>query len=174
MQRQSVFEFVLLILFACPTLAETIDGKVTAVQDGDTLTILDSNNMEHKIRLVGIDAPERRQPFGSKAKQALSDKVFGKTIRVEWNEKDRYGRMLGKVLLGERWINRDMIEDGFAWHYKTYSTDAELTKAEDKARTAKVGLWAEKKPIAPWEYRKGQAARRSSVKRNRAASAVEM
>jgi endonuclease YncB( thermonuclease family) len=127
---------------------------VLNVQNGDTITVLDSDKVQHKIRLVGIDAPESGQAFGAKSKRALSAKVFGKTVRVEWSERDHCARTLGKVLLDRRWINREMIADGLAWHYKRYSRDTALDKAESKAQADRIGLWVEPHPVPPWDYRR--------------------
>jgi endonuclease YncB( thermonuclease family) len=101
-----------------------LTGKVTAIADGDTITVLDSNRVQHKIRLDGIDAPESGQPFGTQAKKAISDKVFGREVNVVTTGQDRYGRTLGHVYLGNRWINRELVEEGWAWHYVQYSRDA--------------------------------------------------
>jgi endonuclease YncB( thermonuclease family) len=133
--------------------ANILDGKTVGVSDGDTVTVLDSSNTQHKIRLEAVDAPESHQPFGTKSKQALSSKVFGKTVRVEWTEKDKYRRTLGHIFIDDRWINREMIAEGWAWHYKQYSDDEDLAKLELTARAKKVGLWADKNAIAPWDWR---------------------
>jgi len=110
--------------------AKILDGKTVGVSDGDTVTVLDATNTQHKIRLEAIDAPESHQPFGTKSKQALSDKVFGKTVRVEWTEKDKYRRTLGHIFIDDRWINKEMVEEGWAWHYKQYSDDEDLAKLD--------------------------------------------
>ena len=101
------------------------------------------------IRLEGIDTPESKQPFGSKAKQAMSRMVFGKQVKVVWKKKDRYGRTLGHVYVNGKWTNLQMIKQGMAWHYKQYSKDQELASAEVEARKKRLGLWAEKSPLAP-------------------------
>jgi endonuclease YncB( thermonuclease family) len=90
------------------------------IADGDTLTILDASNEQHKIRLAGIDAPEKGQPFGTKAREALAGKVFGQAVRVEVIDVDRYRREVGRIYLGERFVNMEMVRDGFAWRYVTY------------------------------------------------------
>jgi endonuclease YncB( thermonuclease family) len=107
---------------------------------------------QRKVRLIGIDAPEKAQAFGSRAKEALSELVFGKTVRVTWKAKDVYGRTLGDVYAGEAWVNRLMVERGMAWAYKP-STTKLLRAAEAGAREARRGLWADKAPVAPWEFR---------------------
>jgi micrococcal nuclease len=131
-----------------------ITGKVVGVADGDTLTILTADKEQIKIRLEGIDAPEGGQDFGTKAKQALSDKVFGKQVTCNKTGEDRYGRTLANVYVGERWINQELVADGAAWHFTKYSADKQLAAAEKQAREAKRGLWALPKQVAPWDYRK--------------------
>jgi micrococcal nuclease len=132
-----------------------VAGKVISIADGDTLTVLTANKQQIKVRLSGIDTPERKQAFGTKAKQALSSKVHGRTVRVKDNGKDRYKRTLGDVFLGERWINLELVKEGYAWHYKAYSKDKRLAQAEVEARSAKRGLWVDGKPVPPWEFRRG-------------------
>lgn len=139
-----------------PTM--TLAGKVVSIADGDTLTVL-AEKTQHRIRLEGIDAPESSQAFGQKAKQALGELVFGKEVKVEWKERDRYERIIGKILYEGRWINKEMVVDGWAWHYKQYSKDKELADAEASAKVAKKGLWADPNPVPPWEYRKTAKAK---------------
>ena len=134
--------------------ADEIRGKVVNVADGDTITVLDAEKVQHKIRLQGIDAPEKKQAFGTKSKELMTEKVAGHEVVVTWKEKDRYGRILGEIMLGKRHINLEMVQDGMAWHYVQYSKSKELTAAEEAARTAKKGLWADKEPVPPWEFRK--------------------
>src|SRR5690606_17292793 len=108
-----------------------------------------------RIRLVGIDCPEDGQDYGKKAKQALSRQVDGKTVRVQWTERDKYGRILGDVFLGNHWVNYELTRDGWAWHYTQYSEDPDLAAAEQEAREAKRGLWADpNRPTPPWEFRR--------------------
>jgi len=134
--------------------ADEIKGKVVSIADGDTVTVLDAEKVQHKIRLQGIDAPEKAQAFGTKSKEHLSEKIGEKEVVVKWKEKDRYGRVLGEIYLGDRHINLEMVQDGMAWHYKRYSKSKELAGAEETARKAKKGLWADKEPVPPWEFRK--------------------
>jgi endonuclease YncB( thermonuclease family) len=98
-------------------LHHTITGKVVAIADGDTLTVLDDAKVQHKIRLAGIDAPEKRQAFGTKAREALAAKVFGKAVRIDVIDVDRYRREVGRIYLGDRFVNMEMVRDGFAWRY---------------------------------------------------------
>jgi micrococcal nuclease len=142
-----------------------LSGKVVKIADGDTLTILDSANTQHKIRLAGIDAPEKGQPFGTKAREALGDKVFGKAVRVEVIDVDRYQREVGRIFLGDRFVNMEMVRDGFAWRYVQYDRPREFTAAENDAREHRRGLWADKDPVPPWEWRKAKRARASAPSR---------
>ena len=141
-------------------LADSLQGVVVAVQDGDSLTLLDKGKTQHRIRLAGIDAPEKRQPFGQRSKEGLSDLVYRREVSVEWSKRDRYGRVVGKVLLGRRDINLAQVEAGLAWHYVDYareqtSSDRSLySQAEARARKAPLGLWRDAAPLAPWTFRK--------------------
>lgn len=130
-------------------------GKAVGVTDGDTIKLLDDDKGNYTFRLEGIDAPESHQAFGTQAKKALSDKVFGKVVRVEWKEQDKYGRTLGHVYFGNRNINLELVDEGMAWHYKKYSSDQQLAAAEQHARDRKIGLWSATNRIPPWEFRKG-------------------
>jgi endonuclease YncB( thermonuclease family) len=130
-------------------------GKAVGVTDGDTIKLVDDDKGNYTIRLEGIDAPESHQAFGTQAKKALSDKVFGKVVRVEWKETDKYGRTLGHVYFGRHHINLELLEEGMAWHYKKYSTDQVLATAEVKAKELKLGLWRQPNPTAPWDFRSG-------------------
>jgi micrococcal nuclease len=127
--------------------AETITGKVVSVADGDTLTLL-VGKTQVKVRLEGIDAPERSQSFGTKAGQ------------VEGLGKDRYKRTLGIVRLDDRNINLDLVREGWAWWYRQYAPkNKELAAAEAEARKEKRGLWADPGPIPPWDWRKQQLSK---------------
>jgi endonuclease YncB( thermonuclease family) len=135
------------------------DGRVVAVADGDTITVL-YDTIHCRVRLAGIDAPERGQAFGAATRKALADKVAGQLVTVEWRRRDRYGHVLGDVYLGKRWINLELVREGLAWHYKRFSRDKELAAAERAARAGKRGLWGQSEPLPPWEYRKRQAEAR--------------
>ena len=113
--------FMLLLLLPVCGCAQTITGKVVGVSDGDTITVLDEQKRQHKVRLEGIDAPESSQDFGQRAKQSLSDLVFGKTVTVISSKKDKYGRTLGKVTLDGKDINQEQIDRGMAWFYRGVS-----------------------------------------------------
>lgn len=157
LQRIAVIALLLsLQLFAH---AEVLIGKVVGITDGDTITVLDANKTEHKVRLMGIDAPEKSQDFGSASKQALSNYIYQREVTVEYKKLDKYQRKVGKVILDKQDICLAMIELGMAWHYKDYEkeqskTDRDLySQAELKAREAKRGLWQLSKAIAPSAFR---------------------
>lgn len=139
--------------------AELLEGLVVAVADGDTLTVLDDAKTQHRIRLSGIDAPERRQPFGTVSRQHLADAVFQRRVVVEFGKTDRYGRLVGKVLLDGEDECLAQITAGLAWHYKQYQREQSpedrqtYAAAEDAARAARLGLWRDPDPVPPWEWR---------------------
>ena len=148
-----------LLLVACSAHAETVIGRVVGVADGDTLTVLDADYVQHKIRLAGIDAPEKKQAFGNRSKQSLSDLAFDKTVTVETTKRDRYGRQIGKVLVNGRDVNLIQVEQGMAWFYREYQreqsrNDRKLYEsAEDAAKAQRRGLWLDPEPVAPWDFR---------------------
>ena len=153
--------FATLLLFLVSNLyASTLHGKVLSVADGDTITVLDANNTQHKIRLQGIDAPEKAQAFGQKSKESLHRLVHSKQVTIEFQKKDKYGRTVGKVVLNGRDVCLDQIKLGMAWHYKQYESeqtkeDSETyAQAELATRALALGLWTDKHAIPPWEYRK--------------------
>ncbi len=141
--------------------ATTLVGTVVGVQDGDTIEVLDTGKHPHRIRLAGIDAPEKAQPFGQRSKQNLSGLVFGKRVEVDGDKTDRYGRTVGKIIVNGLDANLAQVKAGFAWHYKEYASEqsasdrALYASAEDVARGAHLGLWRDPKPMAPWEWRHG-------------------
>jgi micrococcal nuclease len=122
------------------------------VIDGDTIEVLKGGKAV-KIRLNGIDCPEKNQAFGSRAKQYTSSLIFGKKVRVKEKELDRYGRTIADIYLGDVWVNQVIVENGYAWHYKRYSNDKSLDAAERNARKARLGLWSDLSPVPPWEFR---------------------
>jgi endonuclease YncB( thermonuclease family) len=133
--------------------ANTHLWRVVGVHDGDTVTCLDENNQQQKIRLAEMDAPEIGQDFGQVARDALADQVFGKTVEVRDEGKDRYGRWIGHLSVNGVDVNRQMIATGNAWHYAAYSKDQSLAALQDQARAQRLGLWAQPDPIPPWEFR---------------------
>ena len=149
-----------MLLISCGLSAATINGKVLGVADGDTITVLEANNTQHKIRLQGIDAPEKAQAFGQKSKQSLHQLVHSKQVTVEFQKKDKYGRTVGKVVYNGTDVCLEQIKLGMAWHYKQYESeqskeDREIyAQAELSARAYAIGLWKDKQPSPPWEFRK--------------------
>lgn len=143
------------------------------VSDGDTITVLDLKKSQHKIRLSGIDAPEKGQPFGTASRAHLAEQIAGKNITVEYKKRDRYRRILGKIVLGTRDLNLEQIKAGFAWHYKHYQKDqspddrSAYAAAEEEARKTGRGLWQDKAPTPPWTFRKETKALAKKKKKSR-------
>lgn len=132
-------------------------GRVEHVADGDTLTLA-VGDRRHRIRLGEIDAPEQDQPWGSEARRALAAKVDGQYVRVVVETVDDYGRQVGKVWLGNRDINRELVREGHAWAFRRYLNDTSLLDDEAAARTARSGLWRRADPVAPWQWRQSTRA----------------
>lgn len=153
---------VALILLSATVAADTFQGRVVSIADGDTVTVLDASQTQHKIRLMGIDAPEKKQPFGQHSKQHLSDLVFNKQVSVEYSKQDRYGRTVGKVLVNGVDANLEQVKAGMAWHYKAYQREQSAgdrvayARAEEQAREGRLGLWFDSDPTAPWDWRREQ------------------
>jgi endonuclease YncB( thermonuclease family) len=151
---------LLLLLLPLASWSAELEGRVVRIVDGDTLVLLDASNTQHKVRLAGIDCPERGQPWGTRAKQALADYVFDRQVTVAWSKLDRYKRVVGKVLDGERHVNLALVRDGLCWWYRKYANeqtpvDRKLYEAaETQARDQRRGLWGDPDPVAPWEWRK--------------------
>lgn len=160
----------LALAVALPAGAAELSGRVVAVHDGDTITLLDAGRHQHKIRLTGIDAPELKQAFGTRSKQHLSDLLYGQDVHVEWDKHDRYGRIVGKVFTESPCThtpcpfaadaNVAQISAGLAWHYKQYQREQSAedrnlyAAAEAEARLNKAGLWVDAAPVPPWEWRR--------------------
>jgi endonuclease YncB( thermonuclease family) len=148
-----------LISINCGLSAGTIQGKVVAVADGDTITVLDATNTQHKIRLQGIDAPEKAQAFGQKSKQSLHQLVHNKQVSIEFQKKDKYGRTVGKVVYNGNDVSLEQLTLGMAWHYKQYESEQlkedqkTYSQAEHSARSQAIGLWKDKNLTPPWEFR---------------------
>ena len=147
--------------------ANSIYGKVVSVADGDTITILSNNNQQTKIRLYGIDTPEKAQAFGQKAKKFTASLIAGKRATVKVYDTDRYGRSVGVVFVNGTNVNEELINNGLAWQYRKYckaSFCEDWLKREEYARSFFFGLWAESNPQPPWDWRKsrqGQSTKRS-------------
>lgn len=170
----SILRKVLLIAFFLTgtkvCFAETIIGKVVAITDGDTIKIVNNQTL-YKIRLSGIDAPEKKQSFGQKSKQNLSNLIFDKEVTVESHKTDRYGRLIAVVTLNNIScqikpclksidVGLFQIESGLAWHYKKYASEQTLAdqkiyaEAEKQAAFKRIGIWSDQQPIPPWDFRK--------------------
>lgn len=150
----------LALLSAAPWVAaEGLTGRVVGVADGDTITVLDAQRVQHKIRLAGIDAPEKRQPFGQVSKQHLADLVFGQEVELDCGRPDRYRREVCVVLLGGQDVNLAQVQAGLAWWYRQYAREQTAERreaysaAEREAQEARRGLWQEPSPMPPWEWR---------------------
>lgn len=159
---------LIFLFFTGCASAQQYTGKVVAISDGDTFTLLTSDKQQIKVRLAEIDTPERAQPYGTRARQALSDLIFSKAVRVIEADTDRYGRLVGHVYVDDIHVNRRMVQGGMAWVYRQYLEDKTLLEDEQKARKDKKGLWGlpNTEQVPPWEWRRG-------VKTNRKPDAVE-
>lgn len=134
----------------------TLTGKVFGIKDGDTVVVLDSLNNQTTLRLAEVDTPEKRQPFGTKAKQFTSDQIYLKTIKYIVTDTDRFGRLIAMIYydVDNKYLSAEIIKAGMGWHYKRYSKSKELALLENNAKKNKIGLWIDNNPIAPWEYRR--------------------
>jgi micrococcal nuclease len=135
-------------------LAETFEGKCIRILDGDTIEVL-RNRQPVKVRLEGVDCPEKRQAFGKKAKEFTASLVFQQQVEVAWTKKDRYGRILGSVKLSNGCeLNEEIVRQGYGWWYRQYSRNLRLGQLEAKARLEHLGLWNVDGAVAPWLFRK--------------------
>lgn len=162
---RSTLRHVALVAAVClatvsPSFAETLTGVVVGLADGDTVTVLDAEEVQHKVRLAGIDAPEKRQPFGDRSRQHLASLVFRKQVVVQWHKTDRYGRIVGKVLVGGLDAGLEQVKAGLAWHYIEYAREqtpsdrGAYADAEASARASCRGLWQQPDAVPPWEFRR--------------------
>lgn len=160
MKKHSYAALLLLALAVVPAVAATLEGRVVGVADGDTFTLLDADRRQHKVRLAGIDAPEKGQPFGRRARQSLSRMVFDQDVVVEYAKKDRYGRIVGRVEAGGLDVNLEQVREGSAWVYRQYLGELpeadrrRYLDAERQARDIDAGLWQDPDPQPPWQWRR--------------------
>ena len=145
--KNKVVSFAILL----PLYLFALSGKVVSIHDGDTITVL-SGKEQTKVRLYGIDAPEKKQDYGQRSKQFLASLIAGQVVEVYPRGKDRYKRTIGTVYLNGADINAQMVENGYAWAYRKFSK--KYTPQESKAKSQRIGLWQDKEPIPPWEWRK--------------------
>ena len=152
--------FVFLLLSA-PAMSSELQGHVVSIADGDTFTLLTADKQQVRIRLAEIDTPESGQPYGNRSKQALADLVFGKDVRVEVQDIDRYGKTVGRPYVGDIDVCAKLVENGFAWVYRQYLRDPKLLELEKEAQDSKRGLWSlpDYERIAPWDWRQGKRTR---------------
>ncbi len=171
---QYLITFLISLFLYSPALADTLQGKVVKIADGDTVTIVDNSGKKHRIRLAGIDAPEKDQPYGDLSTQGLNNLVSGGIVTIEYEKRDRYKRIIGKVLVdppGEVFCvaldcvkkidaGLEQIKAGLAWHYKYYQMEQSeedrrlYSETELEARIEQIRLWKGEEPMAPWEWRK--------------------
>ena len=145
--------FLLLVAFTCSAQRFTV--KVVGVSDGDTFTAINRDSLQMRIRIYGIDAPEKGQDFGKRAKKALSDYIFGKKVTIDVQSQDSWGRYVSYVYTPDgRDVSLMMLQDGMAWHFKKYDSSEKYSRAESDARAKRIGIWSQPNPVAPWEFRK--------------------
>ena len=151
----------LLVLIIVPhVLAELIQGEVIAIRDADTIAIIDDNNEEIWVRLAEIDLPEKFQSHGDIAREALREKTYKKRVSIALQGEDPYGRLIGNVFVDGDWINRELVEEGHAWHFRHHSSNPELGYAEKTARADGLNIWEQESPMPPWEFRERQKIQR--------------
>jgi len=143
---------VLLLISASPT--EFITAKVVKVSDGDTFTVLTEKKKQTRIRIYGIDAPETGQPYSEKSRLYLANMIAGRVVTIEVKSNDKYGRKVAKVKTETiNDVGLEMLRAGYAWHYSHFDNTKAYVQAEQEAREKRVGLWADKNPVNPYEYR---------------------
>ena len=164
-----LFSVALLVALTCLTQAATIDGRAINVADGDSITILDADRKQHRIRIAGIDAPEKAQPFGDRSRQGMVRMVASKEVTANCDKTDRYGRQICKVWVQPADcptcsktldVGHAQILAGLAWWYRQYAKEqtpddrGRYESAEQEARLRRIGLWRDDSPVAPWEWRR--------------------
>ncbi len=155
--------FWLTVLLAFGGIAHAdFSGQVVAILDGDTIDVL-VDQRPVRVRLAQIDAPEKRQAFGTRSRQMLAELVFRKAVRVDEAGHDRYGRVIGTIYVGDLNVNAQMVRQGMAWVYRQYENDKMLYELESDAKTRRLGLWADPDPIAPWDYRRNKRGDQMSI-----------
>lgn len=150
--RRWVAAFVVLLFVGVGPAQADFCGRVVSVHDGDTVTVL-SGGVERRVRLVGIDAPERGQPYGSAARRGLAARIAGRDVQVIERGADSYGRTLARLRIGGADVNALQVRDGFAWVFRRFESDPALIALEDEAKAARRGLWRDPEPVPPWVWR---------------------
>lgn len=145
---------VIFLMISSLMCSQTIKGKVVAITDGDTFKLLTKDSILIKVRVANIDCPEKKQPYSQKAKQFVSQAIFGKVVKIKELKKDRYQRSVAHVFYANSLnLSEELLKNGLAWHYVKYSKDSTLQALQDKAKKNKIGLWQDPKSIPPWEWR---------------------
>lgn len=149
-----IYYILFIAFFSHTVIGQTLSGKVVAITDGDTFKLLTNDSTLVIVRLANIDCPEKKQPFSQRAKQFVSDAIFGKIVIINELKKDRYKRSVAYVIYNDNLnLSEELLKKGLAWHYKQYSKDSKLQSLEDDARLKKIGLWQDPTSVPPWEWR---------------------
>ncbi len=165
MSRYGFVLAVALLLISAQPRAGTLTGRIIGITDGDTLTLLDADHIPHKIRIAGIDAPEKRQPFGEKTKTNLSALAYNRQAQADCRKIDRYRRQICVVYVNGRDVGLEQIKAGTAWWYRQYAREQTKQEriayehAEFLAKLHRHGLWNSKNPTPPWEWRRNRRRR---------------
>ena len=167
-----MFFFRLLVILGCLVPLDrhsvTLAGRIVGISDGDTVTLLDVNKVQHRIRIAGIDAPEKKQAFGTRSKSSLSDMAFNRAVEADCRKADRYQRQVCVVYVNGKDIGLEQIRTGMAWWYREYSKEQtlherrEYEQAESQAQRRQLGIWSHSNPVPPWQWRRD---RRNSSRR---------
>jgi len=146
-------QFLLILLWFVFNPSDTLTGRVVRVIDGDTIIILLNGNIQERIRLADIDAPETGQEYSEQSRLYLSEMVAGKAVQIEYEERDIYGRILGTIFVDGKNVNEEMVHAGLAWEYK-YNKNAKIRELQKEAQSRGINIWSSKNPIDPYDYRR--------------------
>lgn len=160
---KKLLSVLLILLIPFLVFAQTHSGKIIAIKDGDTVVMLVKNKPQ-TIRLAHIDTPEKKQPYGTAAKIFLSERIYGREVQaVIAGKPDRNGRWIAEIFSQNQNINKELVRNGLAWHYKQYSKNDNYAALERIARQKKTGLWKDQGPTAPWQWRKMKKGKSAKV-----------
>jgi endonuclease YncB( thermonuclease family) len=151
--RPRAWAVTALVLLSSADRAEVFPGTVILVADGDTVVVRRDDRRTVRVRLEGVDCPERGQPFARRARQLTAGLVLRRRVEVRGLEYDRHGRLVARVRVEGRDLSLELVRAGLAWHYARLSSDADLARAERAARVARLGLWSQAAPEPPWDHR---------------------
>lgn len=155
-------KFLLIFILSLPVYSEEFEGKVISVMDGDTVRVL-VGSKQVKVRLFGIDAPESKQAFGKQSERELKSLVWKKQVKVVVKGTDQYGRTVGILFINDLEVNLEMVRRGMAWVYREFNQDKKYLEAEEVARRSELGLWKDKSPTPPWQFRKNEKNLRNNI-----------